>query len=661
MLAFLALIVSLAFGISLVSRLEFADSLLIRLAIGAPFGIAAFSFLMLALYYLYGSVTALTLYIGIAAIGIAAAAMIAYGLIAGKGSRKMLKKYFVGKGAGLSFNMCIYLIVLYAIIGTIFLVSVYSLNGVLYCEGPGCSDTMFHIGTGNSLLYSSWPPKLYFAYGANNVFPFMYDFFVSMMLKYGMGFNVALALPEQIMVFSFLTLSVLIAYRITKSEFKTVISTIILWFGGTGFVQLLDYPFRNQLSKLLYPIHLLAPPVYTGLLAGVNAAVYVSTDFITYWVSVVNTMLIAQRDFMLGLPLGLAAIFMLYIFVYEKKKMGKKEAAFLGLIVGMLPLVHPLTLVTLTAVGAFSVAVYLVTSKDRIRALYNSVIAAVVAIAVAVPQMLYIDSQPKGLNWFYLNYGGFVIHLHNAILTALATFGNISFFWVEVVGLPAIIGFIGLRYASRKERLLFVPFLALWVLITLISITPNPADENEIFLYVFFMLAILSAELIHRVWKAGNAGKVAAVAMMVMICFNALFVVYFDDLHNVQLLESSAELSSANFITNNTPNNAVFAVSNYDTFNPVASTIASRQTIISIAMYVGGIVTIPPQALENANSRIFQTGSCRTVRQYNVSYIYLQSSNSSSGIPFNNSNFKEVYHVHDSMLNDNITIYRAIC
>ena len=149
--------------------------------------------------------------------------------------------------------------------------------------------------------------------------------------------------------------------------------------------------------------------------------------------------------------------------------------------------------------------------------------------------------------------------------------------------------------------------------------------------------------------------------MLVVICFNALFVVYFDDLHNVQLLESPAEMAAASFIANNTPEGAVFAVSDYDTFNPVVSTLGSRQTIISIAMYVGGIVTVPPQKLEAANSKIISDGSCSAIEDYNVSYVYLQSSNYSSGKPFDNSNFSVVYRAHDSMLNDNITIYRTHC
>jgi len=510
--ALLVLAVSVVFGVSIVSRLEFADSALLRISFGIPFGVAAFAFLELLFYFLYGRVTIATIYA--AAAVLAAIAVIAVVQKTGLSARK-LRKHLAGKGAGLPFMLGIYLLVLYAIIGTLFLVSVFIVGHTFYCEGPGCSDTMYHIGIGNSLLYSSWPPKLYFAYGANNVFPFIYDFFVSMMMKYGLGINAALAVPEQLMVFSFVCLSVLIAYRITGSELKAVMATVILWFGGTGFVQLLDYPFKGTLSKLLFPIHLLTPPATTGILSGVNAAVYVSTDFITYWVSVINTMLIAQRDFMLGLPIGFAVIYLLYIFVYEKKAMSKKEAAFIGILIGMLPLIHPLTLVVVGVLAVFSIAVYLITSKKKIIAATNSAVAAAAALVIGIPQMLYIDAQPKGLNWFYQNWGGFVIHMHNALLTALATSGNILFFWIEVVGLPAVIGIIGLAYAKKKERLLFVPFMALWVLITFISITPNPGDENEVFLYVFFILAILSSELLYKLWKSNRIGKAPCTGILI--------------------------------------------------------------------------------------------------------------------------------------------------
>ncbi len=652
---------SLAFGFALVSRMEFADNLLLRLSIGMPIGIASYSGLSFLLDYLNGYVTGTML--GIAGIMLLLLAI----LLVLQGSRKrittkLLKKQIIGKGIGIPTMLVVFLIVLYVVIEPIFAISAFYYHGVFYCENPGCSDNIFHISLGNSVLYNQFPPKLFLSYKVVNVFPFMYDFFDAIMLKYGLGLNGSLMIPEGIMVFSFIALSLLVAYRVTKSKLKTIFSLIIFWFGGVGFIQMLDYPFVSTLEKLFSPIHLLAPPlVGHGAISVINALVWVATDFITPWVSIINTMLIAQRDFILGLPIGLAIIYMLYVFAFEKREPSKKEAAFIGLCIGLLPLIHPLTFFTVFVIGLFSFALFVITARKKFRALSRAAIAVAVAAVISIPELLYIDTQHRSVNWFYYIYGSYIIHAHTLLNTFLFSIGNVIFLWVEMAGIPVVLCFLGLIYARREERLLFIPFLALWVIINIIAITANPADSNEIFLYIFLILSILTSELLYAMWKKPGYGKIIAIALIVLICINILFVFWSDNINNVQITESNAEMRSAAFIINNTPQNAIFAVSNYDTFNPVVPSLAARQTLVSIEVYVTGIQSIPLQRLVAANSGIIDSGNCTLIKEYNVSYIYLLGGNSASRQPFDNERFAEIYNSYSKTINGNITIYHAEC
>lgn len=652
------LISSLLFGFTLVSRLEFAENLLLKLSIGLPIGIASYSTLSFLLYYLNGYATGLML-------SLAGLLLLLFSLLfvlqgQNKPTIKSIKKRLLGKGIGLPTALAVFLIILYVVIEPIFAASAFYYHGVFYCENPGCSDNIFHISLGNSVLYSAFPPKLFLAYRVVDVFPLMYDFFDAVMLKYGLGLNGSLMIPEGIMVFSFLSISLLIAYRVTKSKLKSIFSLIIFWFGGVGFIQMLDYPFVTVLQKVFDPIHLLTPPFMgTGAAATIKALVWVATDFITPWVSIINTMLIAQRDFILGLPIGLAIIYMLYIFAFERKEPSKKEAAFLGFCIGVLPLIHPLTFFSVIVIGAFSVSIFIIRAKNKIKSVSRAAIAAAVAAIIALPEVLYIDLQHRSINWFYYIYGSFIIHAQGA--TLLFSVGNIIFFWIEVAGIPAVLCFIGLVYARKEERLLFLPFLALWVIITIIAITPNPADSNEIFLYIFLMLSILTSELLYAIWKKPRYGKILAIALIVLICINIVFVFWQDNINNLQITESNAEMRSAAFIFNNTPQNAIFAVSNYDTFNPVVPSLAARQTLISIEVYVTGIQTIPLQQLVAANAGIISSGNCTLINDYNVSYIYLLGGNATSRLPFHNPNFNEVYNTYSKSINGNITIYHADC
>ncbi|MCL4389757.1 hypothetical protein M1397_04100 [Candidatus Marsarchaeota archaeon] len=662
LLSIFILVSSIAFGIALVSRMEFADNILLRLSIGMPVGIAVYSALSFLFDYVNGMVLGSFLFVT-ALLLLALAALLIVQATGRKPTMKSLKKQMTGKGFGIPLSLVMVLLLFYIAIEPIFAVSVFYSHGTLYCEGPGCSDNIFHLSLGNSVLYSRFPPKVFLEYGVINDFSFMYDFFDSIMLKYGLGLNGALIIPEGLMVFSFVCLSMLIAYRITGSKLKTIFSLIIFWFGGVGFMQALDYPFVKILSPIFQPIHLLVPPQSGhGIVAAINAVTWVITDYITPWTSIINTMLVAQRDFVLGLPIGLAIIYMLYIFAIGKRQPSKKEAAFLGLCFGLLPLIHPLTLISVAVIGAFALIFYMVTARRKFSSLIRAAIVVAVAAAIAIPEVLFIDLQQRGGNWFYTIYGTFVIYAHNLFTTLIFSFGNVVFFWLEVAGIPVVIGMLGLLYANKKERLLFIPFLALWVIITLIAITPNPADSNEIFLYVFFMLAVLSAEFLYKLWKDCRwYGKSIAIVLIVLICINIPFVMYHDDFHNIQLTESNAELRAAAFILNNTPGNAVFAVSDYNTFDPVVPSLAERQTLISIYFYVRGFTSAPQSQLIQANSDIVDNGSCAAVSEYNVFYVYLRGGNAASRAPFENQNFKEIYNSYDNAINGNITIYKTNC
>jgi len=674
LIALLALLIPILFGIYLMSKMRFLSTWLEAAALGIPTGIVLFTAFLFALYAIVGSLPIIIICLALAVFLLpmlvdvvlyhASKSNARAPKRAARSSHKKLELF------GLSLNLLLTILLLCLIIWSIFLFSVTQSGNTVYCINAGCSDTLYHVGLGNSLIYTSFPPKYPFAIGTMNVYPFMNDFY-SMLLNYlGFGLVASIIVPDLLLIFSFVTLSVLLAYRITKSAAATIASAAIFWFGGTGLMKIIDYPFVGYLSKYMQPIHLIlteyTPQAHTTILQFVSSMLQMSAIPITYWTTIINNMLIAQHDFMLGLPMGLLLIYLLYTFVFENKKplkFGAPELVVIGMLAGLMPLVHPSTLLVLLVAGIFLV-LYTALIKESRPNLLKWLLIIIPFILLATPELYYMNMQHRSSNWFFPNYGGFVINAaHSAVLTTLYTFINIVFFWIEAASLPIILAFAGLYIAKRNTRLIFIPFFLLLVMITFYSPMPNPADSNKIFLYVFLMLSILTGVFIEWLYKhKGIILKIIAIIVVLLITFNFVYVYISDITMSMQTLVSSAQMDAAKFILYNTPPNAIFAENGYNSFfNPIASTVGARITIISYNVYVGGIYKYQPNVLNDYNNDVFEDGSCSIINNFNVSYIYLQSPNTTSAHVFDNSNFTQIFYMRDNQDNQYIYIFKAHC
>ncbi|MGC8651867.1 MAG: hypothetical protein ACP5UH_01280 [Candidatus Micrarchaeia archaeon] len=669
LLAVLVFSAPLIFGIYLMSKMRFIRAWLEAVAFGVPVGIALFAAFLFLLYTVVGSLSLLTICMAVVVFLLPVIVDMSFGFVRSNHKTHTLRRGQALSLFGIDANLVLAIFVLSIIISSIFLFSVSRIGNTIYCIDAGCSDTMYHIGLGNSLIYSAFPPKYPFTIGTINVYPFMNDMF-SMLLNYlGFGLVASIIIPDLLLVFSFVTLSVLFAYRVTKSVGATLASTATFWFGGAGLMKLIDVPFAAYLSKFMQPVHLipleLSSMPHATALQFASSLLQMSAIPTTYWTTIINSMLIAQRDFMLGLPVGIALLYMLYVFVFGKgegAKFGARELVLTGILAGLLPLVHPSTLLVLCVVGLFFL-LYTIAIKEKRAYAAKWLYIIIPLLILATPELYFMNMQHRSSNWFFPNYGGFIIHTHQAILTYLYTFVNITLFWVEVASLPLVLGFIALLFVKKDERLLFIPFFVLLAMITLYSPMPNPADSNKIFVYIFLVLSILTGVLVERIYRRkGALLKAAAIIIVLLTTFSFAYVYISDITQAPQTLVSGAQMAAANFILYNTPANAIFAENGYNSFfNPIASTIGARVTLISYSVYVGGIFKYPPDELSAYNNEIFGAGSCNIIKQFNVSYIYLQTPNVTSMQVFNSSNFSEVYGVFDSQENQYIRIYKTEC
>ena len=644
-------------------RMQFSRSAVEAIAIGIPFGIVSFGSLLFVFDYIFGSINSYAIGLSFLVMLAALAAVYSkpiYNLVSipHKKHKKNNSKVQI---TSLPKWAAIFALAIAIIIAIIFIAGTGHYSNGIYCIDASCSDALYHIGIGYSVAFGHFPPQYYFTVGTKNVFPFMSDLYMGMLHRFGLGIVSALMLPDVMLVFSFVWLSMMVAYAISKSTRISILSTIMFWFGGVGFIKILDFPFIKQITPLFQPAHLFyLPQPHNTIPSFIYSFLKMSEIPTSYWTSIINSMLLAQRDILLGLPLALIAIYIIYLGFFSEKRFGAKEYIFLGILAGMLPLANAESVILVVFLGA-SALFYVLAKRGRLRGLYNFMLVAIPFAIIGSMELLYMNSQKREPNWSYFVYQNYILHGSNALITVILSIENIIFFWLQVAGIPVILGLLGLYYAKRNSKAFFIPFMALWVFVTVYTPQPNPADSNKIFIYVFLMLCLFMAYLVDAMWKKGHLWGALGILLVILVIIN--FPLFFT--HDVfafkQPLLTNAEIAAGSYITNNTPTGAVFVVNDYNAFRNPVSSIAMRQTLISIGQYVGGIYKYQPQQMINATTQIISRASCATAIKYNVSYAYLENPNATTLKLFNASGFDMVFNYSQPSIPQKIYVYKLNC
>jgi hypothetical protein len=455
----------------------------------------------------------------------------------------------------------------------------------------------------------------------------------------------------------------LLAYRMTKSTFISISTMFIFWFGSDYIMGIILYYLSSITSLIpnaLEPLNMVLGGHGISL-TGFSAILSSAQFIVSGWTSIMYQMLLPQRDFVLGLPIGIMTLYAIYLIGFEKIKFEKKDLIFLGIMVGTLPLVHPVTMEVTVAVGLFAFAYILFDKKRRKEVIYEFALILIPVICLAVPQLLYMTHQELAAGWYRFIYQNFIPATGNAFTAVLYGVLNIAVYWLEMVGIPLILAIIGFKLAPRKIRIMFMPFLLLWVFITVYAVQPNPADSNKIFVYIFLMMSVLASyPLLWLYNRKSLLVKAAAIVIIASISLNFAFVYRYWAMSPLPWI-TQAEFNATNFILQNTNQSAIFAVSNNESLLQVVSSLAHRQTLISVEPYVAiDEYTYPLQQLNSINAQIFEYGNCTAIREYNISYVFYQESNVSGEKVFENSNFKLLYNTTDQLRNV-IAVYKAVC
>jgi hypothetical protein len=409
-------------------------------------------------------------------------------------------------------------------------------------------DLPFHLGAIFSFTEANnFPPANPNFAGAKFTYPFIADLLTAYFVKLGADVKDAMLVQNVAWATSLLVLLQRFVFKLVNDRVAARIAPFLLFLsGGLGFIWFFG-DFGAQ-AKGFWEFLAALPKDYT-----------IGSDF--RWGNSLTTLFITQRSLLLGMPITLIVLGVLWNIFKERDQETNVSAGTVkfshvtlspalvvtGLLAGTLVLIHLHSLFVLFTVTACLMAL----SPVRIKLIQYLVFGVSVAI-VALPELAWsLSGSVSEASEFVSRHFGWD-----------SGENNILWFWVKNTGLFIPIAAAGLfltwRIASRpadpdmtpevkgKKKqnplarkttdavprfptsllLFYVPFLLLFVLSNLFKFAPWEWDNIKLLIYWWVGSIPFVAYAIAYVWRLNGAGIAAALMLIVLLTAAGTLDVY---------------------------------------------------------------------------------------------------------------------------------------
>ena len=413
-------------------------------------------------------------------------------------------------------------------------------GGIFTGGSQNYGDLPFHLGAIFSFTEgNNFPPENPSYAFAKFSYPFIVDLVSAAFVEFGVRVRDAMLVQNVFFAFSLLVILERFVFKLTGSRLAGKIAPVLLFFsGGLGFLWFFkDYwQGAQSLSDFLWNL-----PIDYTIRNGDKGEMF-------RWGNSLVVLFITQRGLLLGMPLTIVVLQKLWeIFSSEKVKTLQSEkeeslpnkasftsfspvqvSAFLvGLLAGMLPLVHVHSLAVLFLVSAFLFFYRL----DRWR---EWTWFGLGVTLVAVPQLLWVmtgsathltefvgwhfgwDKRNENFLWFWIKNTGIFIPLLIAGIFLMLPAPNDEVAGEETATVQA-------RTPDERRRtnlLLFtIPFLLCFVVSNVVKLAPWEWDNIKILIYWFVASLPIVALVLARAWNHSKITKILAVGGLIVLTF----------------------------------------------------------------------------------------------------------------------------------------------
>lgn len=504
------------------------------------------------------------------------------------------------------------------------------------------ADWAAHFTMGSSFGYRAWwldtSPLVI---DQKLSYPFAINFISGLLIRWQVPFFWAFVIPSWVGA----VLGVVLLYRWYFTWLKSrtqaaLASTLFLLNGGLGFVI-----FTQRVRTAVDPWHTFLNPGFdlTNLESeGIR------------WISVINSMIVPQRAFVLGLPVGLLLLWCFYQLV---SSLLRKSAAFslnlhstplrlafvCGSILGLLPLIHTHTFLAMVIIlSCWSLGgLWAATALQRKTLFLHLVLTAVMSITIATPILLTIYAghvSSTFLKW----YPGW-----------LATEFSMNWFWfwlknwglTPLLGVGGMILFARAQKVNRFQKTLAVPFLLLFILSNLFLFQPWSWDNTKLLIWSSVGFSGYAVYCLARLWQLRLSHQphwhqVFKRSLVVLTFITLIASGGIDAWQSVRpgrsgyVMYTTEELALAEWVKQNTDPNSVWLTSNRH--NHWLFNLTGRQAVMTYPGWLWSQGYDYSQVERDSRSMWQQPDQLALYDKYRVQYVVVETSQS---VPYNVASF----------------------
>jgi len=407
-------------------------------------------------------------------------------------------------------------------------------EGIFTGGSNNLGDLPFHLGIIFGFTEgANFPPQNPSFAGAKFAYPFIADLGTAALVELGAGVREAMLVQNVSWAFALLVIFERFVFRLVNDRFAARLAPVLLFLsGGLGFLWFFS-DYAGQAKNIFQ------------LLMDIGKDYTISQEF--RWGNSLITLFITQRSLLLGMPLTLIALGGLWkVFAMDNPQRKKlvdllvSPLFILGLLAGMLPLIHLHSLLVLFVVTAFLLIMR--------PAKWQEFAAFGVGVCIiAIPELIWsITGSATRAGEFFAFYFGWE-----------SAQSNILWAWLKNTGIfiPVLLAGLYLYYKHGDETggvdkptkghkksqkkdvpaivadhrvsllLFYIPFAFLFVLANVVKLAPWEWDNIKVLIYWMVGSIPFVVFAIAWMWRQNTIGKVASViAIFVLIASGGLDV-----------------------------------------------------------------------------------------------------------------------------------------
>lgn len=423
------------------------------------------------------------------------------------------------------------------------------------------ADWAAHFTMGSSFGYRSlWLAESPLIIGQKFSYPFLVNYISGLLIRAQVPFLWAFVIPSWLCSLAAIGLLYGWFAQWLKSRTQAALAgTVFLLNGGLGW-----WIWFQRMRTAIDPVQTLIAPSFdlTNLESeGIR------------WISVINSMIVPQRAFTLGLPLGLVILILFYQLLsrllsppkHPAKLTNWQLAGGVGILLGLLPLIHTHTFLALVIILSSwgLTALCLSTPKNRGRLWLYLIGAATLSIIVATPTLMTVFAghvSESFVKW----YPGWLAKEFEM---------NWMWFWIKNWGLTPILALVGILLAFKDRRFtslqrwLWLPFVIIFVMSNLVLVQPWSWDNTKLLTwssvgmsgYAVYTLAWLWHELKTKSWSHAVAKVGIGVVFGSLIVSGGVDALNaINPARDTYVMYTAEELELAKWVKTETPVTAVW-------------------------------------------------------------------------------------------------------